>query len=368
MTAAEPGSRPGLLDRLRLRQTALLASRGFQSWAARFPLTKTMARRDGERLFDLVAGFTYSQVLQAVVVLRLPDLLAGGPKTAASLALETGMDPGAMDRLCRAASGLKLLKRQRDGRYRLARLGAALRGVPGLPDMIEHHAILYRDLADPVGFLRGETEPELARFWPYVFGAGAAGDPETAARYSRLMTDSQALVAEETLKAVDLSDVRVLMDVGGGTGAFLRAAIDRFPHLRAILVDLPAVPAPDDPRIEKAARDFRTEALPDGADAISLVRVLYDHADATVDLLLSRVFDSLPSGGRLIVSEPMSGGDDPNRAGDVYFALYCMAMGTGCVRSPMKIGEMLKAAGFADIRMPRVDRPFVTGIVTARRP
>ena len=38
--------------------------------------------------------------------------------------------------------------------------------------MIAHHDVLYRDLADPVAFFRGETDTELARFWPYVFAAG----------------------------------------------------------------------------------------------------------------------------------------------------------------------------------------------------
>jgi hypothetical protein len=59
---------------------------------------------------------------------------------------------------------------------------------------------------------------------------------------------------------------------------------------------------------------FRTDALPFGADAISLVRVLYDHSDDTVRMLLAKVHAALPDGGRLIVAEPMSGGQTPIRA------------------------------------------------------
>ena len=45
------------------------------------------------------------------------------------------------------------------------------------------------------------------------------------------MADSQALVAEDTLRLVDLSGIRRLMDVGGGTGAFLAAVGAAYPDL-----------------------------------------------------------------------------------------------------------------------------------------
>ncbi len=77
--------------------------------------------------------------------------------------------------------------------------------------------------------------------------------------------------------------------------------------------------------------------LPQGADAISLVRVLYDHADDTVAPLLRAVHDALPPGGRVVVSEPMSGGDSPDPATDVYFSVYTLAMQTGRTRSAAEI-------------------------------
>ena len=146
--------------------------------------------------------------------------------------------------------------------------------------------------------------------------------------------------------------------------------------MRLTLLDLPAVTAAAarrlateglDGRVALAAGNFRTESLPDGADAISLVRVLYDHDDDTVAGLLSRVAEALPPGGRLIVAEPMSGGTRPSRFGDGYFAFYTMAMRTGHVRSPERIASLLAAAGFEGVRFPRAHRPFVTSVVTARR-
>lgn len=355
----------------------LIASRRFQAWASRFPLTKGIAKREGEALFDLVGGFVHSQVLFAVVELRLLHMLMERPLRAEALAAKCQIPPDRMQVLLRAAVSLRLISERRDGSYDVSQRGAALIGVPGLEDMILHHSAFYKDLQDPVDFLRNGQDTELARFWPYVFGPGVELEPEVAERYSNLMADSQALVAEETLRTISLAGVSHLMDVGGGSGAFLLEVARAYPSLEVTLFDLPEVApaaqakfdaAGHGARLSVAPGSFRTDALPTGADAISLVRVLYDHADDTVADLLRSVFDALPAGGRVVVSEPMLSDKAPNPATDAYFAFYTMAMGTGKTRAPQHIARMLEDAGFTDVKIPRTHRPFVTSVVTAERP
>ena len=326
-------------------------------------------------MMDLVAGFVHSQILMALVELRVLERLIDGPMTLEALAHAIGADVDRATVLLRAGAALGLLKF--NGRtVRLTRKGAALTGVPGLSDMIRHHKVLYRDLEDPAAFFRSGAKTELSEFWPYVFGAGAAEDPETAARYSALMTDTQALVAAETLDAVSLAGRSRLMDVGGGTGTFLGHALAATPGMEGILLDLPAVVAAAPERLaafgvsdraEVVSASFRDDALPEGADAISLVRVLYDHADDTVRALLAKAYDALPAGGMILISEPLSGGRAPERAGDAYFAVYTMAMGTGRTRSAEEISALLNEAGFSGVKQRRTSRPFVTSVVTASR-
>ena len=357
--------------------TRLMASRKFQRWAARFPLTRGTVRSEGEAMFDLVAGFCHSQILQAFVRFELPQKLLQSEMTLEALADDARVPPDRMRVLLSGAISLGLLQMDRSGYYRLTRRGAALAGVPGLTGMIDHHDILYLDLADPVAFFRGEVETELADFWPYVFGAGSASDPAKADRYSQLMADSQVLVAEDTLALVDFRKANRVMDVGGGTGAFLAALGKAHPALELTLFDLPAVAQAAEARfiaaslgksVDISPGSFRDDPLPQGADMITLVRVLYDHADETVENLLTSVFDALPAGGRIVISEPMTGGDAPERAGDAYFALYCMAMRTGRARSAEEITRHLDAAGFEDISRAKSRRPFITSVIQAVKP
>jgi demethylspheroidene O-methyltransferase len=342
----------------------LAASPRFHTICARIPGLKHIARAEGQALFDIVSGFARSQALLALVELRVLQALQQGALTTDVLARQSDLSPGRMDILLRAGAGLKLIHLKR-GAWHLSMRGAAFLTVPGLAAMVRHHGAFYADLADPVALLRGGAETQLARFWPYVFGAGGATDPAVTALYSNLMSDSQGLVAVDTLGLVDFTQTKHLMDIGGGTGAFLRAIGTAHPHLKLTLFDLPAVVAgaqlPAQATIHPGS--FRDDPLPVGADMISLVRVLYDHADSTVQALLASVHATLPTGGRIIISEPMLG----DATTDIYFALYTLAMQTGRTRSAAEIAALLQNAGFADIQSRPGFRPYVTSVVMGRK-
>ena len=352
----------------------LAASRSFQAFAARVPGLRHVAKAEGQALFDVVAGFVNAQVLMALVEFRILHLVFDEPLTVSQVATLCAVPAERMQVLLQAGAGLGLLKRHRNGSFGLTLRGASLLGVPGLESMIRHHKSLYADLADPVAFMRGGQDTQLSRFWPYVFGADGARDSTVTAIYSNLMAESQVLVAEDTLRLVNMSGIARLMDVGGGTGAFLAAVGAAHPQLALDLFDLPAVLLGAEARLTSAGLagrvnlhpgSFRDDLLPRQADAISLVRVLYDHDDSTVARLLAAVRDALPAGGRLIISEPMSGGMRPDRATDVYFAVYTMAMQTGRTRSAAEIGGLLAKAGFVNICSKTGFRPFVTSVITA---
>ena len=235
--------RTALRERWLAFRNGLIANAGFQRWAAGFPLTRAVAHHHERALFDLVAGFVYSQVLAACVRLQVFDALAEGPLSVGALAQRLSLPADATTRLMRAAVALDLAESLPHDRYALGRLGAALRGNPSLTAMIEHHAMLYADLADPVALLRGEqTASNLAAFWPYARNADPAIPGDARVRdYSALMAGSQALIADQVLAAYPFHKHRRLLDIGGGEGVFLAAAGQRVPGLGLMLFDLPAV-------------------------------------------------------------------------------------------------------------------------------
>lgn len=380
MTAIAPDEQPRpepwgarLVGRWRDLRNSLVGDPRFQRFAAAFPLTRPVARRHAGALFDLCAGFVYSQVLFASVRLRLLDHVAATPLTPDDLARRLGLSPAAGLRLIRAAAALDLVE-WRGGHVGLGMRGAALRGNPGALAMIEHHAMLYRDLADPVALLRGEADPaQLSRFWAYG-GATDAGATADAAAYTALMATSQSLIADDILDAYPVSAHRVILDVGGGDGTFLTAVHRRAPNARLMLFDLPAVAAlaaakpgrPDCITIHPGS--FRDEELPVGADLITLIRVAHDHDDHVVRPLLARIHRALAPGGTLMIAEPMAQSAAVAPMADAYFGFYLMAMGSGQARSPQDIETMLRDSGFDHVQQHRTRRPLFTGLMTARKP
>ena len=111
-----PAATP-LRDRLLAWRDRTVASPRFRRWAAAFPLTRPIARHRTRALFDLCAGFVYSQILLACVQVRLFDILAERPATAAALAPRLGLPVEAAERLLAAATALRLVARRGGGRY-----------------------------------------------------------------------------------------------------------------------------------------------------------------------------------------------------------------------------------------------------------
>jgi len=367
-----------LFDRWLALRNRLLMSGRFHRWAARFPLTRPITRRRTRELFDIAAGFVYSQVLHACVSLGILDLLADSPTTVAALRAQTRLSEPALQRLLLAAISLRLLEQCRDGRYTLGEHGAALLGNPGITAMVRHHALLYADLADPVALLRDRSNARLSRYWAYAT-SDHPDHLETAAvrDYSDLMAQSQAFVAGDILDAFPMRGSQSLLDLAGGEGVFVTEAAQRWPDLAPTLFDLPAVAELAGQRVQRQGLAGRVRIVggnlfggdvPQGFDVVSLVRVIHDHDDAEALQILKTARRALSPGGRVLLAEPMAATAGAEPMADAYFGFYLWAMGSGRARRPDELKVMLTEAGFSGVREVRTARPLLVRLLVADVP
>jgi demethylspheroidene O-methyltransferase len=373
-------------DRLLALRDRLYASAAFHRAASSFPLTRPFARRRTREVFDLVAGFVYSQVLSACVKLDLFRKLSQGPMTLTQLALHCQMSNEATDRLLAAAISLRLIEsrgtdERGQARYGLGVLGAPLVENEGVLAMIRHHDTLYSDLADPVALLRGQgPAPALSGFYPYTAddAPAHAGElaPDHVGNYSQLMAASQPLVAAEILDAYSFDRHHRLLDVGGGEGRFWCSVGARAPHLQLTLFDLPAVAERAKSRFATAGLaqranaiggNFLSDPLPTGFDIVSLVRVIHDHDEQRALTILRAIHAALPPGGTLLLAEPMAGTPGAEAMGDAYFGFYLLAMGRGRARTATQLSALLSQAGFSAIRTVPTRIPLQVRMLVATR-
>ncbi len=365
-----------LLDRWRRQRDAWLTSPAFQRWSSGIPGIRWIARRRARAVFDLVAGFVYSQVLHACIELGIFERVAANALAIDELAAQTKLPVAACEQLVAAAVALRLLEWRGARRVGLGALGAPLVGNAGLQNLVRHHALLYADLSDPVALLRGEiSNTKMATYWPYAntYAPRSVG-AEPAAIYSTLMSSTQTLIADEVLDAYPFARHQCLLDVGGGEGTFLAAVGARHSALQLQLFDLPRVAERATERFAACGLTARTQAhggdffndtLPQGADIVSLVRVMHDHDDARVARLLRSIAAALPAGGTLLVAEPMANTPGAEPVGDAYFGLYFLAMGRGKARTFAQVSALLTVAGFGDIKAWPTRMPLQTSVLTA---
>jgi demethylspheroidene O-methyltransferase len=347
------------------KRNAVLASPRFQYWAGRLPFSRLIVRHKAAKMFTMVTGFVYSQVLAACIKTGLLEMLRVESVDAATLAGHADLPEEAALRLLKAAASLDLAESLGDGRFALGAQGAALLGNSGIGAMILHHQLLYADLADPLALLR-RGRGKLADYWAY-----GEAPIEVSQEYSALMAATQPMIAEQVLLAYNFSKHHHILDVGGGAGAFLEAVGVHHPHLKRTLFDLPTVAA-QTKAIAKDGLDvvggsFFADPLPRGADIVTLIRILHDHDDAPAQALLGAIAVALSPGDTLLISEPMADTPGAKPMGEAYFGLYLHAMGSGRPRTPAEIGAMLKAAGFSSWRSIGTQLPLITRIIVATR-
>jgi demethylspheroidene O-methyltransferase len=357
----------------------LLGSARFRDFVQKIPLIQYIARSQANDLFRLCGGFIHSQVLLACVRLGLIERLRAGPVPAERLRREAGLSEAGAEHLFAAAEALALLEYRDGDAVGLGRRGATLLDNPGVLAMIRHHAMLYEDLADPVALFRGDrSNTRMANLWAYATPDDTREmDRGSVSAYSELMAVSQAMVAEQVLGAVPFRRQTSLLDIGGGSGAFAMAAASRWPRLDVTVVDLPPVAdiardrihgAGLQSRIDVFGADASRDPLPDGFDVVSLVRVLHDHDDEMVRLLLAAALRAVRPGGTLLIAEPMAGEGAAGRLVSVYFNVYLLAMGSGRPRSPVELAQFLRAAGFRRVRRRRTGVPMITQVILATAP
>ena len=362
----------GLFDRLYILKDKLIANSRFQNTVAKIPFLRGIAKKRANQLFDVVAGFVYTQILLACIRLNIFNQLKDGPLTLEAIKNECGLERAPLKQLLDAAVSIHLLEIRANHRYGLGKLGAPLVGNSALAAMIEHHSVLYEDLRDPLLLLSGKLKSKkLEKFWPYVSNdledQESLKDQERVKDYSDLMSASLPLVADQVLGAYDFSRHRCLLDIGGGQGTFLKRVHLQSPQLERMLFDLPGVAnlaelnfsaSSENQSIKVFGGDFFKDELPSGADLITLIRVIFDHDDERVKILLRSIFRALSPGGKLLIAEPMAETPDHPPMGHAYFGFYLMAMGRGRPRTVEEIGQLALEAGFKSVEILPSDMPI----------
>lgn len=270
-----------------------------------------------DAILQIGFGFWGSKVLLTAIELGLFTELGEQGATAGDLAVALQLHERSRDDFLDALVALGLLERTGDGAER------RYANTPATAVFLDRNAPTY------LGGMLEMANDRLYRFWGGLTEALRTGEPQNEIKvgedlFEALYQDEERLehfmlamqglqmgAVLALLDAVDLSAVDVLCDIGGANGTLAATAASRYPTLRAITFDLPAVQpiarrhlealgVAD--RVEAVAGDFFVDAFP-RADVITMGNILHDWDEDKKLTLITRAYEALPPGGRLIAIE-----------------------------------------------------------------
>jgi SAM-dependent methyltransferase len=182
-------------------------------------------------------------------------------------------------------------------------------------------------------------------------------DPMRIRRFMAAMDGINQLVGPALAEKYDWSRHRTFADLGGARGNLSAELVKAHPQLQATVFDLPAVREVFEEHMEKLGLtgkitfqggDFFTQPLP-SADVLIFGHVLHDWNPNLRKDLIRKAYEALPSGGYLLVYDPMI--DDERQTNDysLITSLHMMLISPGGSEyTAADCRALMVEAGFAD--------------------
>jgi predicted O-methyltransferase YrrM len=328
----------------------------------RMPLSAlTPPTTDPTPIFTLYRGNFATELLTAAVChFDVFGRLARSPRTRAELAGDLGLADRPTVVLTTALRAMGLVA-ESDGRLSLTAL-AHEHLLPGGPfDLGDYIGLAAQNagVVEMVARLRTNKPATMAGGgMAYIYRAGivSAMDAADSARHFTLALAGRAKnIAPLLAQAVDLADAETLVDVGGGSGIYAIALLQRYPQLRAVLLDRAEVVKVAEEmadaygvaeRLECRAGDMFAEPLP-AADAVLLSNILHDWDVAECRQVIAQCAASLRPGGQVLIHDAyLTDALD----GPLPLALYSAALFSlteGRLYSAAEYGVWLREAGLS---------------------
>jgi hypothetical protein len=173
--------------------------------------------------------------------------------------------------------------------------------------------------------------------------------------------------AQALAEQYDFSKHRRMLDVGGGTGAFLVAALRQHAGLQGTLFELPSAaalarrvldPQPEAARIRVAEGDFLSDSIPADHDVMVIANVVHVLSVEHNRALFGRLRAAARPGARLLIVDFLT---DPTHTQPVFAALaageFLMIAGEGDVYSKDEVCRWLSATGWRPLEHMPLDGP-----------
>ena len=321
-----------------------------------------------QQIMQLSTGYIASTCVYLAVKLRLPDLLAAGPRSAAELARELNVNDDALFRVLRTLVSLGLFEEKNPRTFANNLASSMLRSAT--PGSMYEMALW---MSDPFHFRVYANalhsvqtgQPAVEKTFGIPVFEWFPKNPEESDVFNNAMTMFSAMVIPAVLEVYDFNGIGTLVDVAGGHGRVLTSILEQYPSMRGVLFDLEHVLAGARPVIESrglsnrcrtVAGDFFT-AVPEGGDAYIMKHIIHDWDDERATVILKNIRTAMNRGGRVILLDSVvPAGSQPDFSKII--DLEMLLMPGGRERTEQEFRDLFDRAGFELTRIIPTKSPL----------
>lgn len=317
-----------------------------------------------EFILDTALAFQKSKVLLTACELDIFSVIGDEALTAEYIARVINTDLRATERLLNALCGMELLDFH-DLLYRNTEdsMKHLVHGSPEYLGNLEHVAGLWDSWSDLIQVIRSGQ--------PNNYKSLQDKDEKWIESFASSSHWKASIEAPEILTHLNLKNVRNVLDIGGGKGAYAKEFVKLNPNIRVHVFDYPEVirftmqmviEEELQDKIIPISGDFTEDDLGKGYDLIYISNVLNLYSIWDNVKLLQRCFDALNHGGQIVVHEMII---DDDRTTPVKFALNSINLLVNTLRggvySETDLWIILKEAWFKDVE--RIDTQYESSLM-----
>jgi acetylserotonin N-methyltransferase len=324
-------------------------------------MTQDLTVPSPNKVLDLLEAFRRSKTMFAAVSLGIFDCLEQAPASTNVLSAKLSCDLAALSTLLHSCVTLGLLRRDGEtfsntpeaSTYLCSSSPRQMTGYINYSNRVMW--AMWANLEDAIR--QGSNR------WKQTYGTEGPifsnffKTPEAMNEFLMGMHGFGMITSPQVVQNFDLSRFRHLCDLGGATGHLSIAACLRWTQLRATVFDLPhALELANQmtreyglvDRISIVGGDFFSDPLPP-ADLYFLGRILHDWSIDKIRLLLTRIYEALPSGGGLLIGEKIIEEDRSGPRWALMQSLNMLVCTEGTERTLTEYAELLHEAGFSEV-------------------
>ncbi len=310
---------------------------------------------DQTQILNLARNFMESRLLLSGAELDLFTLLTPKPLSAQEITTRLQVDPRGITILLDALSAMGLLTK-REGTYQCPPSISTLLSSDApesiLP-MVLHMAAVWKRWSFLTDIARGSQQPGLQ--------VSLSQRIDEIRAFIGAMHVIASPLAPRIVAAVRPSSSRALLDVGGAMGTYTVAFLEAVPEMKATLFDRPEVIEIAHPflkrvgllhRLTLVAGDFYQDEFPKGHDLAFVSAIIHQNSPEQNLNLFRKAFQSLNSGGRIIIRDHVMDPDRTRPIDGAIFAVNMLVATTGGNTYTLdEIRAGLTRAGFVNIRL-----------------